>query len=368
MDESFKEVLKNFQLPQRGMEDVKAVMLIVLSLVVLVMVIYLIHSAAFRKKGRKVIRKSALTRGLTQQELLIILKAVDARPRIDPMKVLNSLREFQRLFGPLMHDLVERMETDPSARYQLNQIFALRKKLFGEVAYHFGPLSTTLQLPIGQRLTLKFDYHGKSTTATTIVLDVDSAAITVANPSREGQHLRLARDLPVNVLLYRVGDAEYQFNTSVIRSTEPGTQPFLLLAHDLNIQRIQTREFYRLSTRISFNFRRFAWDSQLDNRYLQKEEEKVEEYQGQIHNISAGGMMFTTEAKLDKNDILVFSLQLSPEMTMADLLGKVLNISSLPEREEKFLVHLRFVNIRGKEQDQIIRMILQKKIQDTEEQ
>ena len=55
----------------------------------------------------------------------------------------------------------------------------------------------------------------------------------------------------------------------------------------------------------------------------------------------------TTEAKLDKNDILVFSLQLGPELTLSDLLGKVLNINQLPQREEKFQVHIRFINIKS---------------------
>lgn len=366
MDDSFSKILKGFQLPQRGMEDVEGVLLVILGLVVLIVVVHLIQIAMANKKKRRVIRKSARTSGLSNQEVQVLLNAVNVKPKIDPLKVLNSLREFQRLFGPLMHELYEKMESDPTARRQLNLIFSLRKKLFGEVAYHFGSLSTTLQLSIGQSLTLTFDYLGRSINANSVVLDVDSAAITVANPRYQNKHLKLVKDQPIKVLFYRVKDAEYQFNTLVLRSTEQENQFFLLLAHDLNIQRIQTRQFYRVTTKIEFKFRRFVWDSQLDNRYLQKAEDKPEEYEGVIKNISAGGMMFGTEAKLEKNDLLIFHLELGPELTIPDLLGKVLSILALDEQEEKYLVHIMFVNIKSGEQDQIIRMILQKKVQKNE--
>jgi c-di-GMP-binding flagellar brake protein YcgR len=359
VNDSFSKVLKGFQLPQRGMDDVRAVLLVVLALIVLIVLVYLVHTAAIKKKRRRAILKSARDKKLSKQELRTILGTVNTKPMIDPMKVLSSLREFQRLFGPLMHELVDKMDIDPLARRQLNLIFSMRKKLFGEVTYHFGPLSTTLQLSIGQRLTLKLDYHGRSLTANSIVLDVDSEAITVSSPRLKGKHLRFVKDHPVDVMFFRDKDAEYQFKTLVLRGSETN-QPFLLLAHDLNIQRIQSREFYRITARISFKFRRFIWDSQLDNRYLDKGEEQI--FGGVIQNISAGGMLFTTEAKLDKNDILVFSLQLGPELILSDLLGKVLNINQLPQREEKFQVHIRFINIKVAEQDQIIRMILQDKV------
>ena len=366
MDDSFSKILKGFQLPQRGMEDVEGVLLVILGLVVFIVVVHLIQTAMANKKRRRVIRKSALTYGLSTQELQVLQGAVNVKPKIDPRKVLNSLREFQRLFGPLMHELYEKMESDPTARRQLNLIFSLRKKLFGEVAYHFGPLSTTLQLSIGQHLTLKFDYLGRSITTNSVVMDVDSAAITVANPRYQNEYLKLVKDQPIEVLFYRAKDAEYQFNTHVLRSTEQDPQYFLLLAHDLNIRRIQTRQFYRIPTQIAFKFRRFVWDNQLDNRYLQKAEDKPEEYEGVIKNISAGGMMFSTEAKLEKNDLLVFHLELGPELTIPDLLGKVLNIAEPYEQESKYLVHIMFVNIKTGEQDQIIRMILQKKVQKNE--
>jgi len=364
MDESFAEVLKNFELPQRSIEDVKDVLLVILALMVFVFIVYLIHIARAKKRRSRLVRKSASARGLTRQELQIILGAVNDSPKIDAMKILNSLREFQRLFGPVMHELVGKMDTDPSARRRLNQIFALRKKLFGDVFYHFGALTTTLQLSIGQRMTLKFDYQGRSITADTVVLDVDSNAITVSNPRHEGEYLKLVPDQPIQVLFFRDKDAEYQFNTKVLRSTEQSNQPFLLLSHDLQVERIQSRQFYRVTTRIEFKFRRFVWDSRLDTRYLQKTEEKPEEFEGVIRNISAGGMLFSTAAKLKKEDILVFNLELSPELTIPDLLGKVLNVSELPE--DRSLVHIRFVNIKAREQDQIVRMILQKKIRKEE--
>ncbi len=366
MDDSFREILKGFQLPQRGMDDVIGVLMVILGLVVFVMIMYFIQSAAARKKRIRLIRRSAVEHGLNRQELQVVLGAANAKPRINPLKVLTALREFQRLFGPLMHDLVEKMETDPSARHQLNQIFSLRKKLFGEVAYHFGVFSSTLQLSIGQHLTLKFDYRGSSITANSMVMDVDSAAITVANPRRKGEYLKFAKDQPIKVLFYRDRDAEYQFNTVTLRGMEQNAQPFLLLAHDLNVQRIQTREFYRVTTSIAFTFRRFVWDSQLDNRYLVKTEDQAEEQEGLIRNISAGGMMFSTDVRLEKNDILVFNLQLNPKLTVPDLLGKVLNISEQPERTERHLVHLRFINIKAGEQDLIISMILQKKVEANE--
>lgn len=367
MDESFREVLKKFQLPERGTEDILGTLAAVLGLLMCFVIMYLVHSVMTKRSQRRAIQKSAQAKGLSPEERAVIMWAVNTKPRMNPFKVLHSLREFQRLFGTLMHDLVGKLDTERKAQQKLNLIFSVRKKLFGDVAYHFGPLSSTLQLAAGQHLMLKFHNQGRTTSAGSVVLDVDSTAITVDYPFIGGERPQFEKGQPVEVILYRDRDAEYQFKTHVLRDTVSRDQLFLMLAHAANVERLQMRKFYRLETQVPFKFSRYLWDSKLDNRYLPGVEDDSLPFEGTIQDISAGGIMFSTREPLNSHDLVVFNLELDHRHTIHKVLGKVVAVNRQGVREDEYLVRIGFLNIKTGDQDLIIRTVMKNKPGEDEE-
>lgn len=362
MDESMREVLKYFVLPQRTSEDIRQFVIVILSIIAAVVIVEIVRVAVTSRRERRLVLKSAKKHQLTDQERSLISELTAGKPRINPQQVFGSISEFHRLFGPLMHELAGRSGTDPKARHQLDKIFTLRNKLFGEVAYHFGNINSTIQLKSSQKLNLHFNYNGEDLNVSSVVVDVDEAAITVANTKLNGEFLKIAREQSFKVSFYRENDGYYEFQTHALRTVEENGGNFILLAHAKEIERLQSRSFYRKTVHMPFKFRHFAWDESLENRYLPGIAEFYEEKDDLILDISGGGLLFNTKEKLSRGDLLVFDLHLTEEQVIHDLLGKVLNVEQNPADLEKYKVHLKFVNIRPGEQELIVQLIQQKKI------
>ncbi|MEA1997577.1 MAG: PilZ domain-containing protein, partial [Gemmatimonadota bacterium] len=151
-----------------------------------------------------------------------------------------------------------------------------------------------------------------------------------------------------------------------LRDIDQRSPGFLLLSHTEEIQRVQSRQFYRLETSIPFKFKRFSWDKNLEKRYLPASEELTGDIDGVIGTISAGGLMFSTGEKLTRRDMLLFDLQINSEISIQDLSGKVVGFTEGDTEKENGLnrVHLNFLNIKSGEQDLILHMIQQHRLRE----
>ncbi|MFH1068662.1 MAG: flagellar brake protein [Candidatus Glassbacteria bacterium] len=362
MDDSFRDILRGMQLPHPSTEDVTLFIITILASIGLIVLAGVLHSFLNKLREHKSLLKAAKQHGLTRNELELITKIAAGRTRIKPSLVFISIREFHRLFGPLMHDLVSKSEHDAQARRQLDGVFALRKKLFGEVAYHFGNITSTIQLKIGQSVTLQFSFNNRTYSFTSAVLDVDAHAITVVNPSYRSTYFLMQKDHPVKVSFNRSDDGYYEFETHTLREVLKKDEYFLVLAHADKIKRMQSRMFFRVSCSIPIRYRRFAWNEDPESRYHPGTEEVDELSEGKVVDIGGGGLLVITGRQLYKNDLLTFDLPLSEENQMSDVLGKVVRIEERGIEKNLWNVHLQFLNLKSGEQDLIIRLIQQNKI------
>jgi hypothetical protein len=366
MDESFRQILQYFVV-ERSAAYLQKGLLIFLSMILVIVLIQVIGSYFLRRRNRIRMIEASDEMNLSVAERDLVLEAARGRERIDPKLMLGSIGEFHRLFGPLMHELIAKAPTDREAKNRLDTIFILRKKLFGDISYHFGSITSTIQLKIGQKVTLQYSHEGQSLSSPSMVVDVDGAAITVTSPRDGGHFQQFVQGHPFRLSFFRENDGYYQFDTHALRKTEPARQQFLLLAHALRIERIQSREFFRETTRITFKFRRFAWDNRPETRYLQAEEGEEKTGEGLILNLGGGGIFFLTSEPLTRNDVLTFDLPLIHEVMLPELMGKVVRVDRQPEEEvipgeeRGYTVNLQFLNIKTGEQDLIVRLIQQHK-------
>ncbi|HLA41451.1 MAG TPA: flagellar brake domain-containing protein, partial [Candidatus Glassbacteria bacterium] len=256
MDESFRDIIGKMRIPSPDPHEVKLFFLFIFIYLALIVLAIVIHKYLTRRRERMSLLKAAKQHGLTRGELELITGIAASRARIKPSLVFVSIREFHRLFGPLMHGLVSQAEHDPQARKQLEGIFALRKKLFGEVAYHFGNISSTIQLKIGQQITLQFSFNNRTYSFNSAILDVDAHAITAVNPSYRGNFFFIPKEHPVKISFNRPDDGFYEFETRTLREVAQKDQYFLVLAHADKIKRMQSRMFFRVTCNIAINYRR----------------------------------------------------------------------------------------------------------------
>lgn len=364
MNPNYENIFKYLVLPKPSPEVVRLVIFIVVLFIAMLILLEVTRTYLARRKERASLLKAVNTHDLSEEEKDLILNLAAQRQKINPELIFGSIREFHRLFGPMMHELADRAGSDSVSRRKLEKLYALRQKLFGEVHYHFGNVTSTIQLKIGQKISMEFIYEGRSITASSMILDVDSAAITVANTTQKGDFIYFKKGHQFNVSFYRENDGYYQFRTLAVRDIEKKSPLFLLLSHADMVQRIQSRKFYRMPVSLPLNFRHYPWDDNLETRYIKGLDEVMGEKTGMIMDISAGGIRFQTEENLNKNDMLLLDLNLSSELTFPDLMSKVVNVQSKTTEKGFNTVHIQFLNIKPGEQDLIVRMIQQHKFKE----
>ncbi len=366
MDDSFSGILKYLEFHGPGSDDIRLFVISIIVYVSLILVTVFVHTYVSRQRERRALLKAAKTKGLTSAELELVKKLAGKRSKVDLRHVFSSIREFHRLFGPKMHELVAASERDESARGMLDGIFTLRKKLFGDISYHFGSLTSTIQIKIGQRITIRFNYNDSPFDFSSVVLDVDSEAITVANPSREDGYFMLDKGQQVKVSFNRPEDGYYEFETRTMRAVSRDSQFFLLLAHADKIQRMQSRMYYRCTTRIEVEISRFAWDKNPQQRFHPGKTDPGEKMMGLLVNLGGGGVLLRTEGKLQKNDLVAFDLPLTEAERLGDVLGKVVEVVPGKPGQEFIDVHVQFLNLKGSDKDKIMRVIQQHKLIEAE--
>ncbi len=358
MDERFREIIRHFVFPRSGLEEIIHILIFFLVFAALIFVTVSVHSHLQNRRERTRLLRAARKHKLSKEESSLLNSLVESNKKVDPRLAFGSIREFHRLFGPMMHDLAGKVEVNQEARKKLGGIFALRKKLFGEASYHFGPVTSTVQFRIGQKITLEFTRSGKKKNTASIILDVDGVAITVANPMQKGEFIHFVKGDEFKVAFYRDNDAYYEFQTRALKDVAQSSHQFLLLAHANEIKRMQSRMFYRMPTTVPLKFRRFAWDESLESRYHSEKEELEGQKEGYIQDLGGGGMMVITEEKLTENDLLIFDLQLNPENIIKDLMGKVVKVEEQLAGEKKH-IHVQFLNIKPGEQNLIMHLVQQ---------
>lgn len=366
MDDSFRDVLKYLQFSGPGPEDIRLFVISISIYVALIVIAVLAHGYISRRRERKAVIRAAKSHGLTREELKLVTSLSGKRSKVDPRKAFQSIRDFHRLFGPKMHELAASSDKDNQARHMLEGIFALRKKLFGDISYHFGSLTSTIQLRIGLKITLQFNVDDSPHNFNSIILDVDSGAITVANPSHQGNYFMLSKGHPVKVSFNRPEDGYYEFQTEVLRTVSKENRYFLLLAHADKIQRMQSRMYYRVPTRIEVEVNRFAWDHNPQNRYHSAESDSGETMSGLVVNIGGGGVLIRTKGNIQRNDLVTFDLPLTEETELSDVLGKVVSVEKQERDSETRNVHIQFLNLKQGEKDTIMKIIQQSKLAEPE--
>jgi c-di-GMP-binding flagellar brake protein YcgR len=366
MDDSFSEILKHLEFHGPNSSDIRLFVISIIVYVVLILATVLVYAYVRGQRERKALLKAARSKGLSSAELDLVKKLAGKRSKVDLRHVFSSIREFHRLFGPRMHELVAASERDENARGMLDGIFTLRKKLFGDVSYHFGSLTSTIQIRIGQRITIRFEFQDSQLDFNSVVLDVDSEAITVANPSNEDAYFMLEKGQKVKVSFNRPEDGFYEFETLTLRAVSKDSQFFLLLAHADKIQRMQSRMYYRVIARIEVEINRFAWDKNPQQRFHPGKTDPGEKMMAHVINLGGGGALLRTEGTLKKNDLVAFDLPLTEDVRMDDVLGKVVEVVPGKDERDFMDVHVQFLNLKGSDKDTIMRVIQQRKLIEAE--
>lgn len=143
--------------------------------------------------------------------------------------------------------------------------------------------------------------------------------------------------------------AQYAFEAKVIARQE-GLTPTITLEKSSEVQRMQRRSYFRIQARLRVVF---VVEGDDQSAELQSDE-------GQTLNISGGGMLLSTNAKLELGDALALKLYLSEqEHTVAT--GRVERLEYLASKN-LYRAGIVYVGIYENDRDKIIAFVFKKEI------
>jgi len=108
--------------------------------------------------------------------------------------------------------------------------------------------------------------------------------------------------------------------------------------------------------------KRRAWLRLPVNQYFLYARDETERYKkSRTINIGGGGLLFATDQEFNKKDKMIINIEMFPGKKI-NLVGEVVWTSenSADRDSKRFLVGIRFINIRRGDQDHIVRRILKK--------
>lgn len=169
--------------------------------------------------------------------------------------------------------------------------------------------------------------------------------LTLAAPMKSGEVLSLPRGLEMTVSFYDQV-AVYSVDC-LLMSFNMGAVPTIVLGSPINSKRIQRRNFVRLDTKIPMTYI-------LLNQGLEPISER---FDATTVDISGGGLMFTTNGRVQLGDLMEVQVSTSADRPVTAI-GKTVRVTdNFMGKEHKVSVGVEFTIIEEGERDKIIRYI-----------
>ncbi len=288
---------------------------------------------------RKRFYEAAWERGLTSSQGRLLLRLARRNGLDHPGLLLSSLEVFDRCIGGWAARLVKR---DPAANAEIfKELSRLRTALGFDEPVPGRPARTTRQLRCGQHLAIRADKAAPAPGATCVVVARDERAIVAAFLDRE-EHRGLKAWKPggkVAVQFQPEKGKEYRFCTEILEVVSRTRS--LVLRHSESVARIQAREFFR-------------WDTSFAVVFLARQDSQKLEVR--VTDISGGGLGVLSAGPVLPGELVSVDPAYKGPFPLA---GAVCEVVAVNQKGQLWSLHLKFVDLPGKQESGIIRTIYQ---------
>lgn len=327
------------------------ILLLFLLLLGVLLALYLVREYRLRQQTWKRFYTTARERKLNERQAEYLRELARDVGLQNPMLVLTTLNAFDRHVGGRAARLVEENERANAA--ELETISQIRTALGFDRLRPKQLMQTTRQLQPGQNLMVWPEEDSRDMQSTCVVVSRDDRYVTAALIlKKDERHLRHwnAGDT-FEVLLSQDGFAEYGWKTELLDVNVEQRQ--IVLKHSERVERTQARDFYRWDTNFPVALYRISRED-----YKNPEEidlDQAPRIEGNITNISGGGMSLTTRELLLPDTLLVVDPTFSGEFPISGIACSVL---SRPQEDAQVQrVHLKFLDLPSEVERGIISTI-----------
>ena len=295
-------------------------------------------------------KEEAVKRGLNTAQTDLLIGVAHAQRLKNPQALLRNLNAFDRYVGGYAAALADRGLDQGAA--QLDTITQARQVLgFDRLKVHQS-LSTTRQLPVGQRLVLWPQGHTAKTAATcTVMARDDGALVAVPVVKRDEQR---AQTWTTGMRLdgrFSGGDrGVYSFSTLVYDRSAEG----LVLRHCHGLKRSGGRHFLRWDTQFELGF--YGVPNPL---WGQREEgldlTELPYFEALVTNVSGGGLCAEFVEPIPQDTVLVADPDFVGPFPLAGIACRPVagRASSKGERA----LHLKFIDLANRQENGIVQAV-----------
>lgn len=201
---------------------------------------------------------------------------------------------------------------------------------------------------VGSKIQIDYlDAAGQLQSYTSQVVEIlDDEFIDVLIPIHKKRDVYLKQDAMLKVIVTK-GEAVYEFK-AVLHEKLFGRIPLLRLKVLAEINKIQRRDYYRLKVL-----------KDIEARLVEdfKEKKFGETFKGNLHDISAGGLNFSTRKELQENDMLELTLNLNDKKLV--VYGIVLRRTLTNNYKASYAYGVKFEKITEAERNEIVKYIFE---------
>lgn len=196
-------------------------------------------------------------------------------------------------------------------------------------------------LNLWERLELKLSHDDANAHYISRIVDFAKEALTVEKPVRIGGSLELIEGSQVTVSFSR-DDALYAFD-AIITSIDPDRENIMILQIISDLKRIQRRRFVRIDIAGEVTFKIIEI---CDNHQAELSLDK----KGSLLNISAGGILISTEIRLKKDCLVLLNFRLKNSQHLDNILGLVKRCEESKDAQDARIEYLAGIEFLSKGQ------------------
>ena len=332
MEEFFQSVARAFAHNRRGLP---AVEIAILALLTAVVAFQLTSVARQWRARRSLLRRFAARNGLSAEDLAFVDRLA-RRTSVAPLSLLTHLDLFESATARALAE--QGPAASPDREDPAPLIRRIRCSLGFDCLPAHTPFLTTRELAPGTAV----DVAGQQ--GQTFDIDEDSFSLEVPTP------LGLPPGQVVQLALVHAREARYALRCQLLAARPGGGGTWcLVFAHDEAPARIQLRDYARVPAKGTVALRPFA-------PRLVGPGAGPAELRGELVNVSGGGVLVETHARLRVGSLLSASFTVAGR-PFADL--RAVAVSVEPAANDRFHAHLEFRSLAEPERGHLISAVAQ---------
>ena len=170
-----------------------------------------------------------------------------------------------------------------------------------------------------------------------VIQNLEEDCFCISVPVRDHEYLTLDTGEVLEMFYYIDGSSYFKYKAEILERVIEGNIPMYKLSEPYNIEKIQRRDFVRVSLVERVFYRK---------EYV--EDKKWEK--GFLLDLSGGGLRIKISEETELDDTLLVNIFVGEEKI--SVLGKVIRLEKTPEKE--YICGLEFIDIEERKRDKIV--------------